>query len=169
MPNSSRLGLGEGKHLLNHKMRQSADFQQNRIQRLGLPSVGSQASINSLKPEFDWKSPTSFLGSGGTDLPHPYDFTGRTPSPILYDGYIDDTETGSVKYFDGMPIRSRNNVYHSGVCGSQALHCMANARSFTTVGTPNLIPLMPYNNLHKPHSYLSLRFVLCGLFGHICG
>ena len=157
---SSRLGLGEGKHLLDSQLRRS-ERHQKRSQQLmasGMQSATSQASINSLmisQIDQDNRSVSSFLGPNCPDLPFPsYHDAGK--SGLLHEGYDSDDLDSSSKHSDEFPHRRRRNLYRSGVRGTHALLRLAHLSK----GHKVVEPLHLSSSLHKSPSYLSFRFVV---------
>ena len=160
---SSRLGLGEGKHLLNPQLRRT-ERHQRRSEQLSaniLQSATSQASIYSLminQTEQDSSSISSFIGSNGPDWP----FQTYNQAPKLdwtYNGYDSDDKESSSKYSDELPFRRRQDTNRSGSRGTHAFLRLAHLGKCNKFVEPILIP----SSLNRSTSYLSSRFVVSTL------
>ena len=160
---SSRLGLGEGKHLLNPQLRRN-ERRQRRSQQLsssGIQSATSQASIYSLmvsQTDQDSTSVSSFIGSSGPDWPYPT-FNQAVKSDWTYDGYDSDDKESSSKYSDEFPLRRRLNVNRSGARGTHAFLRLAHLGKCNKLVEPIHLP----SSLYKSSSYLSSRFVVSSI------
>jgi hypothetical protein len=151
---SSRLGLGEGKHLLNPHIRRN-ERHQRRSQQLitsEMQSATSQASIYSLmlsQTDQDTASVSSFLGSVGPDLPFP------TKLEWPYDGYDSDDKESYSKSSDDFPYRRRKQVYRTGAKGTHVFLRLAHLGKSNKLVEPILMP----SRVHKSSSYVPSRFV----------
>ena len=174
----SRLGFGEGKHLLDYtvrrkKSRNKRTHHQQHLVISSMKSATSQASISSLlinqSDLYDNKSVCSVLSGssrGGANLPHPK-YYGQCSGLCQDAGYDSaDGDYGCSKYSDEFPLnqKRRNLVYRSGVRGTQALlrltHLSKSHKIVKPVHQLQMQSLSPSSSLNKSSSYLSFRFVV---------
>ena len=157
---SSRLGLGEGKHLLNPQLRRN-ERRQRRSQQLspsGIQSATSMASIYSLmvsQTEQDSTSVSSFMGSSGPDWPYPT-YNQAVNLDWTLDNYDSDDKESSSKYSDEFPLRRLPNINRSGNRGTHAFLRLAHLGKCNKLVEPIHMP----SSLYKSSSYLSTRFVV---------
>ena len=155
---SSRLGLGEGRHLLNPHIRRN-ERHQRRSQQLSaseMQSATSQASIYSLmlsQTDQDTSSVSSFLGSVGPDLPLP------TKLDWHYDGYDSDDKDSYSKSSDDFPYRRRKKVYRMGAKGSHVFLRLAHLGKSNKLVEPIHVP----PSVYKSASYIPARFVMSNI------
>ena len=159
---SSRLGLGEGKHLLNAQIRRNERHQRlsEQLTASEIQSATSQTSIYSLmvsQTDQDNSSISSFIGSNCTEIPFPTILDALKPD--LSQGYnLDDKESPS-KISDEFPCRRHVKSYRSGVRGTHALLRLAHLGKSNKLVEPIHLP----SSLSKSSSYLSSRFVVSNL------
>lgn len=150
---SSRLGLGEGKHLLKPHVRRNERHQRRSQQIITseMQSATSQASIYSLmltQTDQDTASVSSFLGSVGPDLPFP------TKLDWPYDGYDSDDKESYSKSSDDFPYRRRKQLYRAGARGTHVFLRLAH------LGKTKLVePIHMPSSVHNSSSYVPSRFV----------
>ena len=156
---SSRLGLGEGRHLLDSHLRR-CDRHQKRQQLIasGIHSASSQASIYSStinQSDHETRSISSSMGPNGPDMPLRTNRESGRSSEVFGD-YESDDQGSCSKYSDDFPRRRRKNLYHSGVRGTRALLRVAHLNKGLKMNEHADIS----SSLHKSPSYLSFRFVV---------
>ena len=157
---SSRLGLGEGKHLLNPQLRRTERHQRRseQLSTSNLQSATSQASIYSLmisQTEQDSSSISSFIGSSGPDWPYS-SYNQALKSDWTYDGYNSDDKESSSKCSDELSFQRRQGANRSGTRGTHAFLRLAHLGKCNKFVEPIPMP----SSLYKSTSYLSARFVV---------
>lgn len=157
---SSRLGLGEGKHLLNPQLRRNERHQRRseQLSTANIKSATSQASIYSLmisQTEQDSSSISSFIGSSGPDWAFPT-YNQALRLDWTNDGYDSDDKESSSKYSDELSFQRRQDANRSGTRGTHAFLRLAHLGKCNKLVEPIPMP----SSLYRSTSYLSSRFVV---------